>query len=61
MNSCGISKGRDSSSLKVLVMGQSKYIWVTGSLLRRMPRRLVFLMQYEKLRKNGEVYLEFMN
>ena len=31
MNSCGIMKGLDSSSLKVFVMGQNIDIWVTGS------------------------------
>ena len=30
INSCGIRKGRDSSALKVFVMGQNIYIWVLG-------------------------------
>ena len=61
MNSCGIIKGRDSSSLKFLVRGQNIYIWVIGSQLRRMPWRLVFLKHYVKLGKIGEVYLELIN
>ena len=61
MNSCGMMKGLDSSALKVFVRGQNIHIWVMGSYLRRMPWRLVLLMQYVKLRKNGDVYFDLIN
>ena len=41
---------------KVLVSGQNVYICRTGSELRRMPGKLVGLMQYGKFKKYGNVH-----
>ena len=44
-NSCGTISGRASPTLRILVRGQNIIIWVMGLKFRRMPCRLVSLIQ----------------
>ena len=45
---------------KVLVSGQIVYICLMGSLLSKIPCRLLVLIQMVKLKKYGDVYHELI-
>ena len=53
--------GQESSRGKLFVRVENIYLRPTGLLFRRVTWRLAVLIQYVRLSKQGEVYLDSIN